>query len=113
MSFSLANFWGICFWRKYSPSLRVFQKMSCSPLFCCFTLVMVCLMGGAQADSEFQLKVEISPQDLSVISSAGQQVTLVRTSQIGGPTRWSTVWASFSPFPNNLITWNNTGLSFY
>ena len=55
-------------WRKYSPSLCVFQKMSCSPLFCCFTLVMVCLMGGAQADSEFQLKVEISPQDLSVIS---------------------------------------------
>lgn len=49
-----------------------------------------------------QLNIQFSPSDLSQFLQSGQQVVLVRASNIPGP---SVAWLTFSPFQQNTITW--------
>ncbi len=54
----------------------------------------------SDAAPTFKLNVNFNPQDLSLINSAVELVTIVK--QTDGP---SVVWIAFSPFENNSVVW--------
>ena len=59
----------------------------------------------------YNLKGQFDPDSLKNIILANQQVQLVR--QLPDPSAWYSVWTSFTPFPNNFISWNSSGLGVY
>lgn len=53
---------------------------------------------------EYELVILFEKQDLSLINKAREKVVLVQATH---ETNYPVVWAAFTPFERNLVTWNN------
>jgi hypothetical protein len=55
--------------------------------------------------SSYSLTIQFTGQDAQAINSANQQVVLVKS--VSGTNGTPVAWVTFSPFENNVITWDD------
>ncbi len=56
--------------------------------------------------SAYNLNVSINSQDVQEINSASQKIVIVK--QVGGSSGQPVAWVSFSPFENNVVSWETS-----
>ena len=75
-----------------------------------FLLLLLLALVASVTGVAYQVQIQFDAESIKEIFAANQGVMLARRGPAGS---WYSLWASFRPFPNNYLGWDDDGYNVY